>query len=174
MSVCGRERRKKGKGSTFLIIAHNFSESYDHVVCGYISSCRSTFLRSHCWKMLGPLCSQWQTLIYALEVRSHGSSKFEWNFTTFQSITKVLLFYIDESDVWECFSCDWNGQQEDGNCLSCISFRPDPGLEEARQRIRLPSHAVCQRAPKEERTIVQSGLMKKMPLHRPQTYSTRT
>jgi hypothetical protein len=43
----------------------------------------SIFLRSHCWKMLGSVCSRWWSPLNPLEVRNHGVSEFQWTFTTF-------------------------------------------------------------------------------------------
>jgi hypothetical protein len=67
---------KKGKCSTFLMIADNISESYDHVLCGRVSFCLNFFLRCICWKTVDSLCSKCQSLKYSLEVRSDGGRKF--------------------------------------------------------------------------------------------------
>jgi hypothetical protein len=90
-------RRMEGKGSTFLMIADSFFESYDHVLCGGISFCLDIFLRCQCWKMLDSLCSKCWSLIYSLEVRSHGGRGFQWNFATFEDHPAIRLLTTPSS-----------------------------------------------------------------------------
>jgi hypothetical protein len=67
------KEEKREKGRLFAWSLGTFSESYDQGIYGWLSFYLNIFLRSHCWKMLGSVCSRCWSPINPLEMRAMAS-----------------------------------------------------------------------------------------------------